>query len=184
MNYIVKKANISYPYQSMNMDIDKNGAIEEHDSYFLVRVNFGLLRFITLSVFPATSCNNFTSLIFIRALQKGDIYANTNQTTIYIDVESKNNILSLQLNAARLIQGTVAVANKNGAFNGRVFKMEAQSDGVFTIAMQNAPNSHNIGLSVFQATTDFYGVSITARNVPMFGYSAAPLFQSALNLGK
>lgn len=167
-----------HPFQLANMDSDDNGEINSLDAFYLMRINFKLLRFITgISITPASPGNLCMLNISARALMKGDVPAATSpETNIFFDIETKN--VSFRNDLAhhiQMLQGSVAVSNKGAGYNGVVLKAvpSAVGNGVFSVSLSLGSNFQttdaSFGLSVFQATTDALGFSSDVRAIPLIG---------------
>jgi hypothetical protein len=160
-------------FQSRAMDPDLNDQINTADAYFLLRVNFRLLRFITeVTAVVDSSC---ALKVQLKALTKGDIPAPTSQTYVFVDLESPNTNLYDLMQQARITVGSAVNVQKNSGFNGGIWEMAGPSSdtGVYQLTAE-AFHAGLVTLSLIQATTDVHGVSSDARTGPMLGSLSRP----------
>jgi hypothetical protein len=101
------------PAQLAALDIDGNGAVSGLDAFFLLRVNFRLLRFITnVTVAPVSRQTGCRLVIGVTALVKGDEPAPAAQTLLYVDIESEQPALEAAFDASVVVRGAGAAGGE------------------------------------------------------------------------
>jgi hypothetical protein len=76
----------------------------------------------------------------------------------------------------------VLPVEKGAGFRGGVWQLTDAGAGRFEVEVATPMQLANVGLSLFQVTTDVNGLVIDARKTPMFGQSSPPFEFGALDI--
>lgn len=163
-------------YQHVNLDADFNGVIDPTDAFYLARVNFKLLRFVTGFSFKPVADQTSDCMIHINISMalKGGIPAPADQTIVFLDIESDAASTSLQFQSSTIVTGETTAISKGAGFNGGFWKAAAVGNGIFQLQAFAELVGDSFGLSIVQATTDAGGLGDVVRTSAMFGLPIEP----------
>jgi len=169
------------PWQRAAMDVDLNGRVNPADAFYMARVNFGLLRFITDVVVTPTSASPSGCRLTVscRVVGKGDAPAVAARTLILFDMESANPDIAADLRASRTRVGGPLVIPKDAqaGLHGAMLEAQAgtgaQADR-WTLELTTPLDADTVGMSIVQATSDFFGRGSDLRTTFLFGSHEGP----------
>eukprot|EP00042_Codosiga_hollandica_P058928 m.895784 g.895784 ORF g.895784 m.895784 type:complete len:1904 (+) comp60002_c0_seq1:1304-7015(+) len=175
------------PSQFRNLDTDQNGQANAQDVDYLLKVNFGLYKFVTaVNVTPVTESNNCQLSITVTLTSggagAGDAPADSSTTFLFIDLEASNSSFSQQLASSVVRTGSSTQVVKGTGYHGTLFRASALGSGLFGIVLDSAVAMSNIGLSLVLGSFDGDGSASDSRLSPLLvgPLDSAPEFSSPL----
>jgi len=168
--------NVSNEQQNA-LDSDQNGVINIDDIFYLLRVVFGLLRFVgnhTIINGPP-DCGlqiSFTLYSNGRTLIDG---SNANKTMLGVIVANSNTTFQQAFDNDELVDGQKLPLNRSIGLTGGIVLADFTGNGVYTVTFsRNVAQYDNIGISLVQLTTDDLGMTNLARQIFLRGIPLAP----------
>jgi len=112
--------------QRAAMDADASGVISSADTFFLTRVNFGLLRFVTgIAVTPVQDGQSGGLLsINVSLVGGGGVQDPKDATVVLYDLEHLDPATAPLFTASKLHRGELVLADKGPSLNGIIVKAQ------------------------------------------------------------
>ena len=183
---------VSKPYTFEELDADLNTERNEDDASYLNKVNFGLLRFVSVpsvrGVGPGTGCELEISVVLF---EKGGGAASGTNTRVYFDVEggsvpagevSGESSVGAELSTSSSVfsAGEFVTSSKGGAsLSGAIVEAAVvnASAGLWRVSVPVSTVREDIGLSVIQVTDDPSGPDVFFTIGPS---STSPVFNDGV----
>ena len=163
--------------QRSAIDSDRNGVINIDDAFYLLRVVFGLLRFVgnhTIINGPP-DCRllvSFTLYSDGRRLTDG---SDASKMILGVLVAHSNESFQQAFNSDDVIDGQRLPLSTSFGLIGGIVMADFTGNGIFTVTFgRNIAQYDNIGISLIQLTTDDLGMSNLARQIFLRGRPIPP----------
>jgi hypothetical protein len=167
------------PIQLSNIDADGNGQRNSQDVDYLLKVNFGLYRFVTmLAVSPVTLADpqctlSITATVLSGGAGAGDAPADPATTFVFFDIESTNSSITQQLRNSLPLTGAMTDVVKGGNYHGTLIRAESLGNGQFGVVLASALQLSGVGISILHGTVSPDGVGSNARTAPLMTNSSS-----------
>ena len=159
------------------LDSDQNGVINIDDAYYLLRVVFGLLRFVnnyTIINHPpdCTLQINFILYSDSRTLTDG---SDATKTSLGVLVASNNGSFQQAFDNTDLIDGQKLSLSTSTGLIGGIVMANFTGNGIYTVTFSRDVTQYgDIGISLVQITTDDLQVSNLVRQIFLRGRPSSP----------
>ena len=159
------------------LDSDQNGVINIDDAYYLLRVVFGLLRFVnnyTIINHPpdCTLQINFILYSDSRTLTDG---SDATKTSLGVLVASNNGSFQQAFDNTDLIDGQKLSLSTSTGLIGGIVMANFTGNGIYIVTFSRDVTQYgDIGISLVQITTDDLQVSNLVRQIFLRGRPSSP----------
>ncbi len=153
------------------MDADQNGIVNPSDAYYMLRVNFGLIHFLSnVNVVRVSQKSNCGFSITATLTGAKDVSVSGDKTSVFLDLAYDGGVFDEQLDASTLTDGNYVTTAKGGSHSGKIIKMKSIGGGNFVAGFSTTMIMlENIGYSIMQATVNSDGEGSLARSAGIFG---------------
>ena len=163
--------------QRSALDSDQNGVIDTGDAFYLLRVVFGLLRFVdnhTIISRPPDCTLQINFILYSdgRTLTDG---SDATKTSLGVLIASNNASFQQVFNNSELIDGQKLSLSTSIGLIGGIVMANFTGNGTYTVTFSRDVTQYgDIGISLVQVTTDNFGMSNFAREIFLRGRPSPP----------
>ena len=159
------------------LDSDRNGVINIDDAFYLLRVVFGLIRFVgnhTIISEPPDCRLQINFILYSEGRTVTD-GSDASKTTLGVLVANTNANFQQAFDNDALIDGQRLSLSTSSGLIGGVVIANFTGNGVYTVTFSHdIAQYNNIGISLVQLTTDDFGMTNLARQIFLRGRPLSP----------